>query len=180
MLDILIKEDELYHPKLNKFIIVPECVITIEHSLISISKWESKWHVPYLSKTTRTREQELDYIRCMTVNAVKNDYVYNILSVDNLEKIRDYINDPMTASTFSDSSNHKGKKEVITAELLYYRMIVNNIPMECQKWHLNRLFALIRVCDLKNAPAQKMGTKQSAQWMAQQNATRKAKFNTKG
>lgn len=181
MLDIAIKEDELYHSGLNKFITVPSCVITLEHSLISIAKWESKWHIPYLSDKPRTKEQELDYIRCMTINTVKDDYVYTILSAHDFKKIEEYINNPMTASTiFSKTQNNRGKKDTITAESLYCRMFANNIPMECQKWHLNRLLALIRACELKNSPPQKMSKKDSAGWVTKQNAARRAKYNTKG
>lgn len=181
MLDLVIEKDEIFHPKLNKFISVPSCVITLEHSLISIAKWESKWHIPYLSSTPKkTPAQEMDYIKCMVIGPVKSEYVFDVLTDDNIRQIRDYINDPMTATTFSKIEHNKTKKEVITAEALYFRMFANNIPIECQKWHLNRLLTLIKVCDLNNSPKKKMGKQQTAQWNAQQNALRRAKYNTKG
>lgn len=180
MLQITIKEDEMYLPKLNRFITIPSCAITLEHSLISLAKWESKWNIPYLSDKTRTKEQELDYIRCMTINPIKNPYALMALSQENIKQIEDYINAPMTAATFTTKQRNKLRKEIITAETLYCRMFNNNIPMECQKWHLNRLLALIYACELSNAPSKKMTKQQTAQWYAQQNAARRAKHNTKG
>lgn len=181
MLELVVKEDELYLPHLNKFIEVPECTITLEHSLISLARWESKWHIPYLSNKERTQEQELDYIRCMSVNKLKNDLVIKILSPMDIKTIEDYIDNPMTATTFSKNiKNQRSKKEIITAEIIYSRMFAHGIPLECQKWHLNRLLTLLRVCDLRNTPPQKMGRKETAQWNAQQNALRRAKLNSRG
>ena len=179
MLEIIIKEEELYQPNLNKFINIPSCILTLEHSLISLAKWESKWHTPYLSNTQKTAEQELDYIRCMVIGNTPNQYIFDALSVENILKIKEYIDNSMTATTFSKSTS-KSKKETITAEVLYSRMCANNIPIECQKWHLNRLLTLIRVCDLNSGPKQKMTKRDTATWMAEQNAMRRAKFNTKG
>lgn len=180
MLEIAIKEGEIYRPHLNKFINIPSCTLTLEHSLISVAKWESKWHIPYLSNNIKkTAEQELDYIRCMVIGNIPSEYVFEVLSVENILKIKEYIDDSMTSTTFSKTTN-KTKKEIITAEVIYSRMFSNNIPIECQKWHLNRLLTLIRVCDLSNGPKQKMSKKDSATWAAEQNAARRAKFNTKG
>lgn len=180
MLEIVTDEEEIFQPATNMFIPIPSCVITLEHSLISIAKWESKWHIPYLSDTKRSDKQELDYIRCMVVGTVKDDRVFELLSRKNIKKISDYIDNPMTATTFSKTNAQQHKREVVTAETLYYRMFSNNIPMECQKWHLNRLLTLIRVCDLYNSPKQKMSKTQTAAWNAEQNAARRAKYNTRG
>lgn len=180
MLEITTKEEEIYQPATNMFITIPACVITLEHSLISIAKWESKWHIPYLSDKYKSEQQEIDYIRCMSIGNVKNDCVFELLSKENIDKIIDYINNPMTATKFTKLENKQNKKEVITAETLYHRMFSHDIPMECQKWHLNRLLTLIRVCDLNNAPRQKMSKKDTAMWNAQQNAARRAKYNTRG
>ena len=179
MLEITVPANEFYHPGQNKFITTPSCVLSLEHSLISVAKWESKWHIPYLNATKRTTAQELDYIRCMTIGSVKNDYVFSALSSDNINQIRNYIDDTMTATTFKKSQNSISK-QVVTAEILYCRMFANNIPMECQKWHLNRLLTLVRVCDTKNSPPSKMNKKQTAAHYAEQNALRRAQYNTKG
>lgn len=180
MLEIITLEDEVFLPKENKFITVPSTVITLEHSLISIAKWESKWHIPYLSDKPRTHAQEIDYFRCMAINNVKNDKVFELLSTENVSLIIDYINNPMTATVFSKRGAAKGRKEIITAETIYYRMFMHNIPIECQKWHLNRLLTLIRVFDLNSSPKSKMSKQQTAQWNAQQNAARRARLNSRG
>lgn len=180
MLEINIKEEEIYRPLLNKFVNIPACTLILEHSLISLAKWESKWHIPYLGNDKKTAEQELDYIRCMIIGNIPNQDILDVLSVENILKIRDYIDDPMTATKFSKTTGGKSKKEIITAEVLYSRMCSNHISFECQKWHLNRLLTLIRACDLNNGPKQKMSKKDTASWVAEQNAARRAKFNTKG
>lgn len=180
MLEIDIPGDEIYKQHINKFITVPSCTITLEHSLISLAKWESKWHIPYFSSSEKTAAQELDYIRCMVIGNIPNEYVFDLLSVDNIQTIKAYIENSMTATTFPKTPNKRSKKEAITADVIYSRMFANNIPIECQKWHLNRLFTLIRVCDLSNSPQSKMSKKETAMWNAEQNAARRAKYNTRG
>ncbi len=179
MLEIIVPENEFYHPGKNKFITVPSCTLSLEHSLISIAKWESKWHQPYLNAQKRTSAQELDYVRCMVIGTVKNDYVFSALSPENIKQIQEYIDDTMTATTFSKTP-HSTSKQIVTAEILYSRMFANNIPMECQKWHLNRLLCLIRVCDASGAPPSKMSKKDTAARYADQNALRRAQFKSKG
>jgi len=179
MLEVIVPANEFYIYGEKRFVNIPSCTLTLEHSLISIAKWEAKWHIPYLNAQKRTAAQELDYIRCMSVNVVKNDYTFSALSPDNMTQIAAYINNTMTATTFSKSPTSKSK-EAVTAEILYCRMFANNIPMECQKWHLNRLLTLIRVCDAKSGPPSKMSKRQTASHYAEQNALRRAKYNTKG
>lgn len=180
MLEITILEGEFYDPRTNKFVIIPSCKIMLEHSLISVAKWESKWHISYLSGPERTAAQELDYIRCMVIGNIPNDHIFKSLSPDNILKIKDYVNDPMTATTFQKKTRGKAKKEVITAEKIYAHMFASGVPLECQKWHLNRLLTLLRVCDLENGPREKMTKQQTALWNAEQNAARRAKYNTRG
>lgn len=180
MLEITIPEDELFDASTNQFIKVPSCTISLEHSLISIAKWEAKWHIPYLSEAPRTRYQDSDYIRCMLIgNNPKHEKALPFLNAIHVQQITDYINDPNTATTFR-KAKETNKKEIITAEVIYARMFENNIPMECQKWHLNRLLTLIRVCNLQHAPSKKMNKKETAQWNAEQNAIRRAKLKTRG
>lgn len=181
MLEITIEAKEFYNQQQNRFITTPPCTLTLEHSLISLAKWESKWHIPYLSDTEKTAEQELDYIRCMIIGNIPNEDILKALSVDNVLEIKAYIDDPMTATTFSKNQNQKKmKRELITAEVIYSRMFENNIPIECQKWHLNRLLTLIRVCDLNSSPKQKMTKKETSAYYAAQNAARRAKYNSRG
>jgi len=180
MLEILIPPNEIYIPGQNKFINVPSCVLTLEHSLMSIAKWESKWHIPYLNATKRSSEQEIDYIRCMTVGPIKNEYAFSVLSPENIAQIREYIDNKMTATIISSKKPCSTSKKVVTAENIYCRMFANNIPLECQKWHLNRLLTLIRVCDIESGPHSKMTKQQTAMHYAEQNALRRAKYNTRG
>ena len=182
MLEIIIEAKEFYNQQQNRFVTTQPCTLTLEHSLISLAKWESKWHIPYLSvPNEKTAEQELDYIRCMVIGSVPNEDILKALSFDNVLMIKEYIDNPMTATVFSKNQNQKKmKREVITAEVIYSRMFENNIPIECQKWHLNRLLTLIRVCDLNSSPKQKMTKKETSAYYAAQNAARRAKYNSRG
>ena len=157
-LTIKIPPKDFYDEKSNKFLKVnKETTLVLEHSLVSISKWESKWHIPFLSDTPKTFEQSLDYVRCMTISQNIDPIIYLCLTPDNYKEINAYIEDPMTATTVNDhGKGKKWSKEIITSELIYYWMIANEVPMKCEKWHLNRLLMLIRVCSVKNQPEKKM------------------------
>jgi hypothetical protein len=164
----------------QEFIQTKEQTLQLEHSLVSLSKWESKWNKPFLSKEAKTHEETLDYIKCMTISQNVNPDVYTFLTSEHIEQINKYIEAPMTATTFVEDKNGKRNREIITAELIYYWMIALTIPFECQKWHLNRLLTLIRVCNIKNAPPKKMGKKATASHYAQLNAARRQQMNTRG
>ncbi len=145
---------EFFDEKKEEFIELKKQTIKLEHSLISVSKWESKYHLPFLN-TEMTNEQTIDYIKCMTISRDVDDKIYDFLLDSNFEAIVKYINDPMSATTINDF--RKGSsREIITSEIIYYWMIECNVPLECEKWHLNRLLTLIKVIDLKRAPAKKM------------------------
>lgn len=151
MLQITIpSRDDLWDESKGEFVTSKEQKLVLEHSLVSLSKWESKWCKPFLSKQEKTTEETIDYIRCMTLTQNVDPEVYNFLTDDNIRDVNAYIEAPMTATWFSNSNTGKQNREQITAELVYYWMIALNIPFECQKWHLNRLLTLIRVCEVKN------------------------------
>ena len=156
-----------------------ECTLCLEHSLVSISKWESKWEKPFLS-SDKTDEEFLDYIKCMTLTRNVPDDVYDRLTEKNIEDINRYVNAPMTATTFYKNSNTKAGREIVTSEIIYYWMISLNIPVEFEKWHINRLITLIRVCEIKNAPPKKMSKREIMSQNAALNAARKKRLNTKG
>lgn len=156
-------------------------VLQLEHSLVSLSKWESKWCKPFFSKKEKTEEETIDYIKCMTITQNVDPEVYDHLTPSIIKQIEEYIEAPMTATYFSDDkSRGRGANEQITAELVYYWMIALNIPFECQKWHINRLLTLIRVCNIKNQPPKKMSRREIMSRNAALNAARRKQLNTKG
>lgn len=180
MLTIVIPETEYWDESKNEFITVKECTLQLEHSLLSLSKWESKWCKLFLSKQDKTFEETIDYIKCMTVNQNVDPNVYSRLTKDHVDQINEYIAAPMTATTISDTAKGRGSGEQVSSELIYYWMISLNIPFECQKWHLNRLLTLVKVCNVKNEPPKKMGKKALASRNASLNAARRKQLNTKG
>lgn len=179
MLKIEIPESDLWDEKTETFVKIKHTILQLEHSLVSISKWESKWHIPFLGKKEMTPEMTLDYIKCMTLTQNVNPIVYNFIPESELKKVNDYISDPMTATTFNDK-NSKKNREIITSEVFYYMMFANQIPKECEKWHLNRLITLLHVFSIKNEPPKKMSKKETAKSYAALNAKRRAAMHSKG
>ena len=180
MLQIKIPDIELYDEANNRFITRKGCVLTMEHSLLSLAKWESKWHVPFLTDKQQTIEQTIDYYRCMTITKNVDPSIYENIDQKIADEINEYINDPMTATWFNNTSSGKEDRSVITAEIIYYQMIALGIPFECEKWHLNRLMTLIRVVSTKSAPPKKMSKDEILAQQRRLNAERKARLNTKG
>ena len=182
MLTIVVPETELFDESKQEFVKYEAKTQQLEHSLVSLSKWESKWCKPFLTKDEKTFDETLDYIKCMTVTQNVKPDVYLRLTRENVEQINKYIEAPMTASYIYEDNSGRGKinNEQVTAELIYYWMISLNIPFECQKWHLNRLIMLIKVCNHKNQPPKKMSKRDIMSRNAALNAARRQKLNTKG
>lgn len=183
MKEITIPKGTFFDDSTNKFIHIKETTLQLEHSLISLKKWEEKWHKPFLKKEDKTTEEILDYFRCMTLNQKKIDpEIYLYIPSNLINEIVEYIKDPMTATTFNDSliGAQKNSGEIVTAEIIYYWMVSYNIPVEFQKWHLNQLLTLIKVVSIKNGPKKKMGKREAAQQRAALNKARRAKYNSKG
>lgn len=181
MLQITIPVVEYYDESKQEFVGLKKAqTLKLEHSLVSLSKWESKWCKPFYSKEAKTEEETIDYVRCMTLTQNVDPNVFIFLSNENMEQIRQYIESPMTATRISEDRRGKGSREIITSELIYYWMITLNIPLECQKWHLNRLLTLIRVCDIKNQPPKKMSKRDIMSRNAALNAARRKQLGTKG
>lgn len=181
MLDIYVPKRELFNNDTQEFIEIPGAKFTIEHSLISLSKWESKWKKSFINTKNLTDVEFADYVRCMTVGKECTFDVYSNLGSKNEQRIRDYIDDSMTATTFRSSQTQtRHRNEIITAELIYYWMIEAGIPFECEKWHLNRLLALIRVCNIKNSSGKKMSKKDIMKENAALNAARRKASGSKG
>lgn len=182
MLQITIPATTLFNEDTCEFIYVKEQTISLEHSLVSLSKWESKWCKPFLSSNDKTQEQTIDYVRCMTLTQNVDPNSYMAIPNDVMNTIAKYIEAPMTATWFAEdkSEGKKSGKTTITSELIYYWMISLNIPFECQKWHLNRLLTLIRVCNEKNKPPKKMGKREAINRQKALNEQRRAALRSKG
>lgn len=181
MLQITIRPFELWDEVKQEFISYKKAqVLQLEHSLISISKWEQKWHKAFLSKNDKTYEETIYYIQCMTLTQNVDPISYYFISDDDMNRINEYISDSMTATFFMEDKKPARSSEVVTSELIYYWMIALGIPFECQKWHLNRLLTLIKVCQIKNAPPKKRSKRDIMAQNAALNAARRKRLNTKG
>lgn len=184
MLTITIPKSREWDETKEEFIQIPETTFSMEHSLISLSKWEQKWHKPFMDhQNNKTTEEIIDYFRCMTVTPAINPDIYNHMPIEVINKIMEYIEDPMTATWFSEEEVKKsgiGRREIITSEIIYYWMVTLNIPAQFEKWHLNRLITLIRVVNIKNSPPKKLNKKETLARNRKLNSLRKAKYKTKG
>lgn len=180
MLYITVSKPELWDDDKQEFIKGQERTLQLEHSLVSISKWESKWHKAFLSKREKSDEEALDYIRDMTITQNVPPDLYSYLSQDNMDMIYKYIEEPMSATVFPNGPDGPVNKDTITTELIYYWMIALSIPFNCEKWHLNRLLKLIEMCNRKNAPPKKRSVNDILSNNASVNAARKKQFHTSG
>lgn len=180
MLRITVPRREWFDNDKQEFLMYPSKTLKLEHSLVSISKWESKWKKPFFSDKPRTYEETIDYIQCMTLNTEVGDDAYIGLTKDIFKRIDEYINDPMTATWFNEVNKPRGGRQVITSELIYYWMISFDIPAEYQKWHINRLLTLIRICEIKSSPSKKMSKKAVHEQYMALNAARRKKYGANG
>lgn len=179
MLPLIIPANELWDERRQEFVQIDSQVLELEHSLVSLSKWESKWNKAFLSKEPKTYEESIDYIRCMTLTQNVNPDTYLGLTNEQINEVNKYIEAPMTATTVNNK-NSKRSREIVTSELIYYWMISLQIPFECQYWHLNRLMTLIQVCNVKNAPPKKMSKRSIMSRNAALNAARRKQLNSNG
>lgn len=180
MLTLHIPANELWDKSKQEFIQVKEQTLKLEHSLVSLSKWESKWHKSFLFTKEKTIEEVVDYIKCMTLTQNVDPNVYLCLTQVEFDVIGSYINEPMTATTITEDPTEKKSRRIITAEVIYSWMVAQHIPFECQKWHLNRLLMLIRVCGENTKQPKKRRNKDILAQNAALNAARKKQFKTKG
>lgn len=164
----------------QEFVYLPGQTLQMEHSLVSLSKWESKMGKPFLSKDSKTYEESLEYLKCMMLTPDVTDDVYDYLMVHKLAEIDAYINAPMTATILPKNRGGRGKPETITAELIYYWMIAMQIPDRYDKWHLNKLITLIGVCNVKNSPVKKRSSDEILRDQMALNEERCRKLNSKG
>ena len=173
-------ETELWDEYNQRFILVKKQTLFLEHSLISLSRWESNWEKPFLKRNDKkTLVETIDYVRCMTINNNVDPNVYRVLTADNINAINAYVNAKKTA-TIVYEDKHRSTGETVTSELIYYWMVSLGIPFECQKWHLNRLLTLIRVCNVKNSPGKKMGRNALLNRYASLNKKRREAMHSNG
>jgi hypothetical protein len=181
MLTLRIGDQEYFDEATQQFIQANGQTIELEHSLVSVSKWEAKWKKPFLGRQAKTREETIDYIRCMTKTQNVKPELYDRISNQQILEVNKYSNDPMTATTIAQPEGKGGIPRVITSEEIYYYMTAFQIPFDpCQKWHFNRLMMLIRVCDEKNKPKKKMRKGDIARQRRSLNAARRAKTGSRG
>lgn len=179
-LTIQIPERELYDEANNQFIDLPAKKLVLEHSLISISRWEAKWHKPFFSRTQKTKQEMTDYISCMVIGQEPDPLILEGLTRKNVQEINDYLNNTMTATTIN-SKNRRSSREIITSELVYCWMTQLNIPFDpCEKWHINRLMTLIEVCAIKSEPPKKMSKGAIMRQNHSLNQARRAAYGTRG
>jgi len=181
MLSLVVPSQELYDSEKEEFIYTKPVSFEIEHCLLAMSRWESKWKKPFLSDEEKTSEEVIDYIKCMTMSGNVSDDVYDRLPYDIIKQIKDYVDDLHTATTIHHQEGRgRGGKDIITTEIIYYWMTIFNIPFECETWNLNRLFMLIEICLIKSQPAKKMSKGQVRQMYDSLNKARRAKLHSKG
>lgn len=180
MLQITIPPVELWDEAKEEFVHTKEQTLQLEHSLVSLSKWESRWEKSFLFTKDKTTEEVLDYIRCMTLTQNVKPETYYLLTPANIEEVENYIKAPMTATTFTEDKKGKPNREIVTAEIIYQWMIALGIPFECRKWHLNQLLTLIKVCTIKNDKPKKLSQREIMSQNAALNEARRKKLNSKG
>lgn len=182
MLTLKLTGEEFYDEATGEFHSVDDLFLDLEHSLVSLSKWESKFAKAFLGPEPKTEEETLGYVEAMILTPNVPPEAFSRLNQTHFKLINDYIDSPQSATTFSNLNNltGRGRPEIITAELIYYWMIAFTIPFECETWHLNRLFALIKICSIKNSKQKRMSPGEVAARNQALNAQRKAKLGTTG
>lgn len=180
MLKLILSGPEFFDEEKQEFITIGDTVLELEHSLLSLSKWESKFRKPFLAPGDKSLDEVLGYISAMILTPNFSEELLPIFSEENFTQINNYINSAESATTFKDLQSRTGRSEIVTSELIYYWMVAFSIPFECQTWHLNRLFSLIRICNIKNSKPKKMSRSEMANMHRELNAQRKATLGTSG
>lgn len=179
MLEIVVPEREFFDDNMQEFISTREAKLRLEHSLVSISKWESIYKKPFLTKEEKTVGEFIEYIKCMTITQNVDPNVYYALTSENINQVAEYIEESFTATWFREQKTAPSR-QIITSELIYYWMVAYNIPWEAQKWNFSRLMTLIRICNIKSQPDRKMSKRDALAQQRALNAARRAKSGSRG
>lgn len=180
MLELHLSEVDIWDEKIEVFYTIRAQTLKLEHSLVSLAKWESKWEKPFLSEKKMSFPETVHYIQCMTITQNVDPYIYAYLARFHLDEIYKYMELSMTATTFSKNKEPWRARKIVTAEVIYYWMTELNVPIECQKWHLNRLITLINVCNLERQPKKNMSIKELHKRNHALNQQRLKQLGTKG
>jgi hypothetical protein len=180
MLSITVKGEEFYDESVEEFFTKEDVVLHLEHSLVSLSKWESIWEVPFLGKGDKTSEQIFSYIECMCLTPLSSPAVFTRMTQENIEAVNAYLDSKQTATTITEQRGGGRNTEIITSEVIYHWMVAYRIPFETQYWNLNRLFALIRIAGIKNSKPKRMSPSEMAARNRELNAQRKQQLGTRG
>lgn len=183
ILHITIPGKENWDSVKEEFIYEEDAELYLQHSLVTVAEWEARWKISFLDTDNKTPEQITDYIKIMTINQNEvDDSVYKRLTKENLDEINRYLKDEMSATTITDhgTPESNGRNEIITAEIVYYWMFSHNVPVEFENWHFNRLITLLKTCNIKSNPDNKMTKQETAKMYAEMNKARRQKYNSKG
>jgi len=180
MLKLIIPQEESFDEATNRFVVTKATILEFEHSLASLSKWESTFERPFLSNDKKSSEEVIAYVEMMLLTPDVSVETLESLTQVHYDKINQYISSKQTATTINEVRKGGRGGEVITAEIIYYWMVSMGIPFECQYWHLNRLLMLIKVINRKNEPSRKLGRNEAARKQRELNEQRRAQFNTRG
>lgn len=179
MLTLHLPEKEFFNEQTSEIFTMKAKTLVLEHSLVSLSKWEQRWQKPFLAKGDKTRDETLSYIKCMTITQKVDPNIFTMYEEELREAVMEYIEKPMTATIINENDS-KINNDIITSEIIYFWMIQFNIPFECQKWNLNRLLTLIRVCSLKLQKGKRMSRSEIVKRNRDLNSQRRKKLGTKG
>lgn len=179
MLKITVGDKEVYDESIQEFKAQGGVVLELEHSLVSLSKWESEFEKPFLTNDPKSGLEIIGYVRAMCLRPDIQETVFQKLSGENFQEINSYIDSKMSATWFNEKQSERSR-EVVTSELIYYWMTVYRIPFTCETWHLNRLFTLIRICNVKQDKPKPMTRAEQASEQRRINAERRARFNSTG
>lgn len=153
--------------------------LQFEHSLRSLSKWESKNKIAFLAGREKTPAQMVDYYRCMLLSPEDPDLVY-LLDPSQMEELTNYINENQTASSVPNEGPTQYNPETTTSELVYFWMTALKINWEAQDWHFSRLMMLVQITSYKQQPPKKRNPREVLSDMRRENERRKKLFNTSG